>query len=191
MKNILLAILGLAGVALVLGLLTWVGIWDNLSALGMGIKPEVYKAFAGMCTVENPKDLPERVRGVERAADFSASQGAHPLVALTTSGDFYESASSLPRGWNPDAISDTQLVLCITKERLDLPAPPFPICYHNVDRAAGRRVGLFAARSGEKLWTGDFYHYYEPCVGNTVDETPLSNIISEIQSNIAEGNIKP
>jgi hypothetical protein len=191
MKNLRLFIILLIVIVFVAVLIAWSGIWGDARVLVRGIKPEVYKAFAGVCTVNNSNDLPEQVHGVQQAAEFTGGRGPHPIIAFTTSGDLYGAAAGLPRGWNPASISATQLVLCVGDERLDLPGPVVPVCQHDFDHVPTRRAVLFAARTGKKLWTSDFYRYYSPCDAQEVDSTTLDAMASEIRTNIEKGNIQP
>ncbi len=191
MRKPLAIVLLLAAVAVVGGLLVWLDVWDVGKSLATGVRPEVYRAFATACTAARQEELPEQITGVQQAAEFTGGTGAHPIVALTTAGDIYASASLLPRGWNPESPRAAQLVLCVGKERTDLPAPPFPICQHYTDHVPTRQVALYAARTGKKLWTSDFYRYASPCDGTFVDYTTLDAMASEVKSRIADGSIKP
>ncbi len=191
MRKLHVVILLILGLAMVLGVLAWLDVWDWGKSMASGIKPEVYRTFAEACTTARPEELPEAIRGVAAAAEFVGGTGVHPMLALTTAGDLYASASLLPRGWNPESPRATQLILCIGKERTDLPAPPFPICQHYTDHVPTRQVALYAARSGKKLWTSDFYRYASPCDGTFVDYTTLDAIAAEVKSKIANGSIRP
>ncbi len=191
MKHLRLVIILLIVAVFVAVLIAWTGIWRDTRALAMGIKPEVYRGFAGVCTVNNSNDLPEQVRGVQQAAEFTGGRGPHPIIAFTTSGDLYGPANGVPRAWNPATVNATQLVLCVGDERNDLPGPIFPVCQHYFDHVPTRRAVLFTARTGKKLWTSDFYRYYSPCDDQNVDSTTLESMVSEIRTNIEKGIIQP